>query len=29
MTIDGKLDRVAIVDGEISCCNFDKEGSPR
>lgn len=29
MAIDGKLDRVAIVDGKIICCNFDKEGSPR
>lgn len=22
MTIDGKLDKVKIVDGSISCCNF-------
>lgn len=24
MTIDGRLDRVRIIDGGISCCNFDK-----
>lgn len=23
MTIGGKLDRVAIIDGTIDCCNFD------
>jgi len=23
MTIDGKLDKVRIVQGSISCCNFD------
>jgi hypothetical protein len=26
MTIEGELDRVRIVGGAISCCNFDKEG---
>jgi hypothetical protein len=25
MEIDGKMDRVAIVDGRIKCCNFDEE----
>ncbi len=24
MTIDGKLDRVVIKDGMISCCNFEE-----
>jgi hypothetical protein len=24
MMIDGKLDRVRIMDGKISCCNFDE-----
>jgi hypothetical protein len=28
MVIDGRLDRVAIVDGKIRCCNFD-EGGPK
>jgi hypothetical protein len=23
MTIDGKLDHVKVVDGKISCCNFE------
>ena len=23
MTIDGKLDNVRIVNGKISCCNFE------
>lgn len=23
MTIDGRLDRVKIVHGKISCCNFE------
>jgi hypothetical protein len=25
MTIEGKLDRVKVKDGYISCCNFGKE----
>lgn len=25
MTIEGKLDRVRIVDGKISCCNFEPQ----
>ena len=25
MTIEGKLDHVRVVDGKISCCNFDEE----
>jgi len=25
MTIDGKLDNVKIIDGKISCCNFEPE----
>jgi len=24
MTIEGKLDHVRIVNGKISCCNFDE-----
>jgi hypothetical protein len=23
MTIDGKVDKVRIINGKISCCNFD------
>lgn len=25
MIISGKLDRVKIIEGKFSCCNFDKE----
>ena len=25
MTIEGKLDNVKIIDGKISCCNFESE----
>lgn len=25
MTIDGKLDRVRVVNGRFECCNFEKE----
>jgi hypothetical protein len=25
MTIEGKLDNVKIINGTISCCNFDEE----
>lgn len=27
MTIEGKLDRVRIVNGKINCCNFDPEAA--
>lgn len=25
MTIEGRLDHVRVVDGKISCCNFDTQ----
>lgn len=27
MTIDGKVDQVRLIDGKISCCNFEEEHS--
>lgn len=27
MTIEGRLDRVRLVDGKINCCNFDEPDS--
>lgn len=25
MMINGKLDRVEVIDGKVSCCNFEEE----
>ncbi len=27
MTIEGKLDHVRVVDGNINCCNFEGENA--